>query len=1169
MVTGPSPTGIKLSFLIENHTHIVPTYILPADSELTFSSLPPTMPGERARSGSPYSRRSQSPKSPTTVSLIQNRLREKISRSNSDLASRPTPLQKRHGLSAINASRIIGSSHNASLEKLRVSSPDLMSPREVKKVMEKNGSTHKLSLTLETRDSSGQKKLETLSLTHKSPGGSYIVKKTGTGSPIKSNNGKSKTVKSVKISEKVSVQNGGEKPTTSAAAPVKPPRKGVTVGKSKENICNANTSNGNKVTKVSKIGKNVSYVIAPSHSGSRSPSNNGGNTTPTNRGSSVEKVSSGATTPTMKRGGSVEKISQIPVKKINANGNVKKEKTNGKKISAPSAAKTVTTIKKDDENLEKTSKQPGSDEKLNPAETSECAEQSFTNTPYGKTNNLGIGYMTIPLRRKERQSVKLPIGFYRDTISYGSLPALTPYLKETKRVSNSAFLLSMPTVPFVKHTKTSVLREQLSNNPHLDPKGLVRSLSCIGLREKLLRDYNYTSYILELQHARKRSARFMQLHNLYSSLERLGALEKSTSLYNIPIMSVQRQVDFEAWWKVRNRLRVEEEMSAIANKLLVAQKNREFFFQPKELEKFRWKGDSALRIKNKSVHELKDILRLEDKLTKSALDLHKATWRGTSVKETALNLEVASIAKNSDNSYYYSSTSSLNREYLRTPGLRRAFSMSSTLSDDQRQHIKSRLGTLIQKKEEDEENKSNMDVNKRDRSPVYVRTTPMGGPPSFKQESQFINVDGTLSESAKRQLSKTVSDELKDKKEKGILDPSANVLTVPSISTRLKLKKLDESEKLKKQRAPAFSVYCKQGVNSKVSYFEKRQTCEPERKSVSLTFHPQSATHPDPGKKSFESPNDQYMSHINIISKLASVILKRDDTLKKLVQKELIEQDKLARLRFINSGEVERLTSQFEAKSSDFPRQREIALLRCLFCSDQNLARITEEKLTSSGKSSRSCSPVHTRRCKSADMFKPKDQSRSNEGKNRSTRLKPDGKESSPVHSRSPEFYLTTRSRKPIYEPSTAPNVCQPTLTSRSYLDSPCTMEMMDGYTSSDSNIWACSSPSLRACSPDSFIYSSIPPRILDSRMSKRNWNVDPTLHTPKSRYVPPPPVVDDSGPPPVPFRSRKLTKSMSLNTYPYLYRSVSYWPKEMGSDQTQNKREAYYTKLYYYYGIV
>jgi hypothetical protein len=118
--------------------------------------------------------------------------------------------------------------------------------------------------------------------------------------------------------------------------------------------------------------------------------------------------------------------------------------------------------------------------------------------------------------------------------------------------------------------------------------------------------------------------------------------------------------------------------------LLEAQQDREFFFRPKTPLVWCPVQDSHLRFKKWSVDQLKGLLGEKKGFSEFKLDLYKTQWRGSTVKELALNLEV--------NELYKKGACGVG---VRTPYLRRAFSMSSTLSEEQREGIKERIGHLI------------------------------------------------------------------------------------------------------------------------------------------------------------------------------------------------------------------------------------------------------------------------------------------------------------------------------------------------------------------------------------------------------------------------------------------------------------------------------------------
>lgn len=155
----------------------------------------------------------------------------------------------------------------------------------------------------------------------------------------------------------------------------------------------------------------------------------------------------------------------------------------------------------------------------------------------------------------------------------------------------------------------------------------------------------YRTYFFELLHQTKKSEKFKELHKFYSSLERMAELEKTTSNTDLrPRLKGEEVIDFDRWKQLRNKERAEKELSTLYEKLKDDQREKGFFFQPKEPVK--WCGDSGLRHKEKSVEDLRlQYQRLvESSLTEkkqdvdSCKDVYKPLWRGNSVVNLANSL---------------------------------------------------------------------------------------------------------------------------------------------------------------------------------------------------------------------------------------------------------------------------------------------------------------------------------------------------------------------------------------------------------------------------------------------------------------------------------------------------------------------------------------------------
>ncbi|XP_031368637.1 uncharacterized protein LOC102672218 isoform X20 [Apis dorsata] len=169
----------------------------------------------------------------------------------------------------------------------------------------------------------------------------------------------------------------------------------------------------------------------------------------------------------------------------------------------------------------------------------------------------------------------------------------------------------------------------------------------------------YHRYLMGMLHDRRRSERYKELHDFYSSLERLGELERTFSSTDLrPRMKNEEIIDYDRWRKVRSQEKAEVEFSTLYGKLKAVQKDKNFLFSTKDIGKFKWNGDCSLRCKERSVEniiqhfkklqsegsELDSSKRREISWRK---DTYKPLWRGTSVINVASTMqEKANESKN-------------------------------------------------------------------------------------------------------------------------------------------------------------------------------------------------------------------------------------------------------------------------------------------------------------------------------------------------------------------------------------------------------------------------------------------------------------------------------------------------------------------------------------------
>lgn len=169
---------------------------------------------------------------------------------------------------------------------------------------------------------------------------------------------------------------------------------------------------------------------------------------------------------------------------------------------------------------------------------------------------------------------------------------------------------------------------------------------------------DYKSYITDMRHMSRKSDRFKELNHFYSSLERLGHLERTFSSTDLrPRRKNEDEIiDYDRWRQVRTRERAESEFNSLYRKLKLEQKEKDLLFRTRDVENYKWNRsrESGLRVKEKSVENIKELFESFKEKDynkdmadcKSALhtkDTYKPLWRGDSV----LNLATKMVEKRS------------------------------------------------------------------------------------------------------------------------------------------------------------------------------------------------------------------------------------------------------------------------------------------------------------------------------------------------------------------------------------------------------------------------------------------------------------------------------------------------------------------------------------------
>lgn len=175
------------------------------------------------------------------------------------------------------------------------------------------------------------------------------------------------------------------------------------------------------------------------------------------------------------------------------------------------------------------------------------------------------------------------------------------------------------------------------------------SLKSTGSLSSLDRE-DYQQYILELLHHRRKSTRYKDLRDFYASLSRMGQLERTFSSGDLrPRLKNEEIIDYDHWKRVRSKEKAEQELKALYGKLRSVQRDKDFLFSAKDVDKFRWRGDCGLRCKERSVEDiLQHFRRLQSEESElessrkraiSQKDTYKPLWRGNSVVNVATTMQ--------------------------------------------------------------------------------------------------------------------------------------------------------------------------------------------------------------------------------------------------------------------------------------------------------------------------------------------------------------------------------------------------------------------------------------------------------------------------------------------------------------------------------------------------
>lgn len=207
----------------------------------------------------------------------------------------------------------------------------------------------------------------------------------------------------------------------------------------------------------------------------------------------------------------------------------------------------------------------------------------------------------------------------------------------------------------------------------------------------------YQQYILELLHYKRKSKRYKDLLDFYANLSRIDQLEHRFSSGELRSrMKNEEIIDYDRWKQVRSKEKVEKELETLYGKLKTIQRDKNFLFTVKDVNKLRWRGDSRLRCKERSVEDIlqyfKKLETEESELQSSKRraiysqkDIYKPLWRGSSVVNVAATMQRKATTHDAD-------------EFADHPSLQRSLGGSkkfwSSLSIEQVATLKKQLNEI-------------------------------------------------------------------------------------------------------------------------------------------------------------------------------------------------------------------------------------------------------------------------------------------------------------------------------------------------------------------------------------------------------------------------------------------------------------------------------------------
>ena len=169
---------------------------------------------------------------------------------------------------------------------------------------------------------------------------------------------------------------------------------------------------------------------------------------------------------------------------------------------------------------------------------------------------------------------------------------------------------------------------------------LPRPLSSLSQRSDasiVVDQMEYRNYVYEMINSTPKNPRFCQLQDYFNTLDKVMKLENAASRMEVHKLTSEDIMDFDTWRQMRKKEKATEELDGYLTTLKSAQKDRDFLFRVKDKDDFKWRGDSRLDNRDRSVENLRAVFN--ERGSSGHFDLSNSLPRSFAVQNGWLKLK--------------------------------------------------------------------------------------------------------------------------------------------------------------------------------------------------------------------------------------------------------------------------------------------------------------------------------------------------------------------------------------------------------------------------------------------------------------------------------------------------------------------------------------------------